>query len=215
MFKKTKKTLDKRYTILDKLLDIVMHISLFLVVLAILFRLFRILFINAQILNENLWIIILTIMGYAIISLILINLYYKIFKFTLMKPSITEKEFNKLWKKRQRISQELKKGRENKKIPHGSKKFGKKWKEIEKIEKVLYEKTVSFKDWLTFFIFSIYFGLYIGNFFWAIKNSTIYFKEATKNFFSFKKMGLGFKWYKLKNERYTISSFVYPYRKPK
>ena len=40
-------------------------------------------------------------MGYAIISLILINLYYKIFKFTLMKPSITENEFNKLWKKRQ------------------------------------------------------------------------------------------------------------------
>jgi len=132
-----------------------------------------------------------------------------------MKPSITKEKFHKLWKKGRKISQELKKGMSNKTIPYNSKKFKAKWKEIAEIEKILDKKTISFKNWFEFFIFSVYFGSWQGLFLWSIKNSTKYFWEATKYFFSSKKIGLGFKWYKLKDENYIIDSFIYPYRKPK
>jgi|TARA_Y100000034_G_C6744139_1_gene330382 hypothetical protein len=207
MFKEIKKFLDK----IEPSIFLILSLILFLIISYVIFIFFR----NARVFENNLWNSILLIIFYSGIYFFLIRLYYKIFKFTLIKPSITDKEFKKLWKKRRIVSQELKKGMENKKIPHGSKKFKEKYGKFKKIGKILDEKTVSFKDWLTFFIFSLYFGLYIGNFFWAIKNSTKYFKEATKKFFSFKEMGLGFKWHKLKNEQYRIDSFIYPHRKPK
>lgn len=132
-----------------------------------------------------------------------------------MKPSITGKKFESLWKKRRKIAQELKKGEKNKTILYGSKKYKEKYSEIKKIGKILDKKTVSFKSWFGFFVFSVYYGSRLGFPIWAIKNSTKYFNEAVKNFFSFKKIGLGFKWHKLKNESYRIDSFIYPHRKPK
>lgn len=169
---------------------------------------------NFQLFNNNVLNLITLAIFYFAVYLFLITLYYKLFKFTLMEPSISHKEFKKLWKKSRKIAQELKKGAEDKTIIYNSKKFKDKWGEIKQIEEILDEKSISFKNWFSFFIFSVYFGIWQGLFIWSIKNSTKYFLESIKDFFSFKKMGLGFRWYKLKNGDYIIDSFIYPYRKP-
>lgn len=207
MFKKVKKIWNN----VEPYVLLTITFLLFLLISYIIFIYFK----DAKLFNNNLLNLATLIIFFSAIYLFIINLYCKIFKFTLMKPSITKKEFHKLWKKERKISQELKKGMENKTIPYNSKKFKEKWKEVEKIEKILDEKTISFKNWFVFFIFSIYFGCREGLFLWSIKNSTKYFWKATKDFFSLKKIGLGFKWYKLKDENYIIDSFIYPYKKTK
>jgi len=207
MFKKVKNTWNK----VEPYALLIVTLILFLLISYIIFIYFK----DAKLFNNNSLNLATLIIFFLAIYSFIINLYYKIFKFTLMKPSITKGEFYRLWKKRRKISQELKKGMENKTIPHNSKKFKEKWKAVEEIEEILDEKTISFKSWFVFFIFSIYFGMSMGHPFWAIKNSTKYFWKATEYFFSLKKIELGFKWYKLKDENYIINSFIYPYKKPK
>ena len=171
-------------------------------------------FKDFQLFSNSLLNLIVLIIFYSAIFSFLIILYYKLFKFTLMKPSISFEEFKKLRRKVSKIAQELKKGREDKTISYNSKKFKNKWDELKKIEKIIDKKSISFKNWLSFFIFSIYFGSWEGLFTWSIKNSTKYFWKAVKDLFSLNRVGTGFRWYKLKDGTYIIDSFIYFCRNP-
>ena len=207
MLKKINKFWDK----IEPSVFIIFTLIFFLLISGAIFIYFK----DAKVFNNYLLNLSTLIIFFLAVYLFIISLYYKIVEFTLMKPSLSEKEFHKLWKKEHKLSKELKKGMKTKKIPYNSKKFKEKWKEIEEIEEILNKKSIDFKSWFEFFIFSIYFGSLEGLFLWSLKNSTKFLKESIKSFFSLKKVGIGFRWYKLKDKSYIIDSFIYPYKKLK
>ena len=149
------------------------------------------------------------IIFFSAIYLLMGKIYYKVIKISLLKPTLFEKEFRRLWRKRGVLAQETKK------IKYGSKKYKDKFHQIEKITKQLDKTSISFKSWLEFFLFSIYYGLLEGMFCWAIRYSTKYFPKAAAEFFRLRSFETGFRWYKLKKYRYIIDSFIYPIKKLK
>ncbi len=203
MIKKLKEFWDK----IDPFVFLILTSILFLLISGLIFIYFK----DAKLFDNNLLNLFTLIIFFSAIYSFIINLYYKIFKFTLMKPSITKKEFNTLWKKRYKIALEF-----PRKIKLKSKKDTEKWNQIKKITEKLDKESIKFKSWVVFFIFSIYFGSWEGLFLWSIRNSTRYFFKAIKYSFASKPYGLEFKWYKLKGGYYyIIDSSIYPPKKSK
>ncbi len=203
MIKKLKEFWDK----IDPFVFLILTSILCLVFSGVIFIYFK----DVKLFNNNLLNLFALIIFFSAVYSFIINLYYKIFKFTLMKPSITKKEFNRLWKKRYKIALEF-----PRKIKLKSKKDKERWNKIKKITKKLDKNAIKFKSWFAFFIFSIYFGSWEGLFLWSIRNSTRYFLKAIKYSFASKPYGLEFKWYKLKGEYYyIIDSSIYPHKKSK
>ncbi len=203
MFKKTKKFWNK----IEPLVFLVATFILFLLISLIIFIYSK----NAQVFKNNLLNLIVLIIFYTAVYSFLISLYYKILKFTLMKPILLEKEFNHLIKKRIKIAKQIKEKLKDEKY-YNSKDFKQKYGQTKKIEKKLNENSVSFESWFLFVIFSMYFGLWTGNFFWAIKHSSKNFFKTMKNFITIKTPNCDFRWYKFKNlkgkEMYVINSYV-------
>jgi len=198
MLEKIKKFWNK----IEPTLFLLTTLILFLSVSCLIFIYFK----GARIFENNSLNLITLILFYSGVYLFLIILCYKIFKFALIKPSLTEREFNKSWKEGWKIAQELKKDIKKTK----SENFKKRYNQMKEIDKKMDNTGIQFKSWFLFFIFSIYFGLWIGNFFWAIKKSTKDFWEVMKNPFleNFKKE---FKWYKVSSgntEKYIIHSYI-------
>lgn len=186
---------------IEPLLFLIATSILFLLVIYIILIHFK----DAQIFENNPLNLITLVLFYSGVYLFLIFLYYKIFKFTLIKPSLNEKEFNELWKKGLEIAKRLKKEK------YGSKEFKGRYSKMKEMERKMDDTGIQFKSWFLFFIFSLYYGLWVGNFFWAIKKSTKDFWKVIKHPFleDFKKE---FKWYKISSnqtEKYIIHSYVF------
>ena len=199
------KRLGKFLEKIESFIEIIITLALVLSVSFLIFVYFK----DAKVFNNVLLNLFTLIIFFLAIFLFIINLYYKINKFILIKPLIDEKGFKRLWKKKYNLAKKLQKLKRN------SKEYKKRGNQFDKITKTLEKNTIKFKSWFVFFIFSIYFGLLQGIPFWAIKHSAKYFPEATKHFFRIKPYEVGFMWYKIKGGMYLIDSFIYLPRKLK
>jgi len=158
-------------------------------------------FWNAKLFENNLTNMLFLTITYIAIICLFIFIVHKSLKLIFLKSKLDEKEFSKIWKKRFNLANKAKKEK------YGSKNYKELWSKIENLTKKLDESSITFKDELLFFTFSIYFGLLEGLPFWAIKQSTKNIWQSLKKIF--KPYKIGFKWYKTKNGYYIINSFIY------
>ena len=193
------KKLEKLWEKIESFMQIIITLVLFLTISLLIFIFLK----DAKVFNNTSLNLFTLVIFFLAIYLFIINLYYKIHKFILMKPLIDEKEFNKLWKKRYNLARKLQK------LKRHSKEYKEKGSQFDKITKTLEKNTIKFKSWFVFFIFSVYLGILQAIPFWAIKHSVKYFPEATKHFFRTKPYEIGFMWYKTKDNIYSIDSFIY------
>ena len=122
---------------------------------------------------------------YIGVYLFLINFYYKLFKFESKKDLLTESELKELIKEKAKYSKKILR-KENRSPKASTKKLNQLIKEGKEINKKLDKGIVSFKSYIVFLLFSIYYGTYVGLPIWSIKNSIKYFPKAFKNFFKLK-----------------------------
>ena len=190
MFRKLKGFLNK---IMD-LVFLVLTLILFLLIAYIIFIYFK----NSQIFNNKLYNLIVLAIFYSIVYLFFIRLYYKIFKFTLNKNLLNKKEFEIMLRKKANWRKKTLK-KENRIPLTSTKKLKILLNEGKLIDKEFYKGAIFFNSFIEFFIFSIYYGLYIGHPFWAIKKSIKPFPKAVKKFFSLSLYEYRYGWNKFKN----------------
>jgi len=82
---------------------------------------------------------------------------------------------------------------------------------IKKKDKRVFQQGISFNNWLLFFLFSIYYGLYLFHPLWAIKQSARDVPRILKKLLTFNTKKNYYAWYKIKDknkEKYIIESYV-------